>query len=141
MALGGASGTGKTTLAWINVAYQFYLLTCFRNPQRLFNLTPITPIVFTMQSLSQTVTKLVIYQPFKTMLTNMPYVKRWLNWDRQREGQIDFDNNIHIIPALARGTSLQGQAVVGGILGRTGVYVGDRSVQAGAWATWAGRQV
>ena len=116
VALGGASGTGKTTLGWVNMAYQFFLLSCLRKPQVALGLAPITPIVFTMQSLSQTVTKLVIYQPFKTMLTNMPYVKRWLNWDRQREGQIDFDNNIHIIPALARGTSLQGQAVVGGIL-------------------------
>jgi hypothetical protein len=115
-ALGGASGTGKTTLAWINVAYQFYLLTCFRNPQRAFGLAPITPIVFTMQSISQTITKLVIYNPFKSMLLSMPYVQRWCRWDKQREGQIDFTDNVHIIPVLARGTSLQGQAVIGGIL-------------------------
>lgn len=114
--LGGASGTGKTTLAWINQAYQFYLLTCFVNPQRLFNLAPVTPMVFTMQSLSTTITKLVIYEPFKTMLLSMPYIRRWCSWDKQRESQLDFDDNIHIIPSLARGTSLQGQAVVGGIL-------------------------
>lgn len=115
-ALGGASGTGKTTLAWINMAYQFYLLTCFRNPQRLFALAPVTPIVFTMQSVSQSITKLVIYNPFRTMLTSMPYVQRWCHWDKQREGQLDFDDNVHIIPSLARGASLQGQAVIGGIL-------------------------
>jgi len=115
-ALGGASGTGKTTLAWINVAYQFYLLSCFRNPQRAFGLAPITPIVFTMQSISQSITKLVIYNPFRQMLLSMPYVKRWCKWDKQREGQIDFADNVHIIPVLARGTSLQGQAVIGGIL-------------------------
>ncbi len=115
-ALGGASGTGKTTLAWINIAYQFYLLTCFRNPQRVFNLAPITPIVFTMQSISQSITKLVIYNPFKNMLLSMPYIQRWCRWDKQREGQLDFEDNVHIIPVLARGTSLQGQAVIGGIL-------------------------
>ncbi len=116
VALGGASGTGKTTLAWINIAYQFYLLTCFRNPQRVFGLAPVTPIVFTVQSLSQAITKLVIYQPLRTMLTSMPYVQKWCAWDRQRDGQLDFDDNLHVIPVLARGASLQGQAIIGGIL-------------------------
>ena len=32
--LGGATGTGKTTLATVTTLYQIYLLTCFDEPQR-----------------------------------------------------------------------------------------------------------
>ena len=50
--LGGAIGTGKTTLAQVTLLYRLYLFTCFRQPQSLFGLTPHTPIIFTLQSLS-----------------------------------------------------------------------------------------
>jgi hypothetical protein len=115
--LGGASGTGKTTLAWINLAYQWYLLTCFKSPQKLFGFAPMTPIVFSIQSLKHHIGKLVIYEPLRIMITSMPYTKRNCGWDKQREkSELYFNDGIRIIPSLARGSSMQGQAVIGGIL-------------------------
>ena len=40
--LGGATGTGKTTLSIVINLYQLYLLTCFRSAQVLFGLAPHT---------------------------------------------------------------------------------------------------
>ncbi len=91
VALGGASGTGKTAMAWINMAYQFYLLSCFKSPQRAFGLASITPVVFTVQSLQWSITDRVIYRPFRAMLVNMPYVKRYCPFDTLKESRPEVD--------------------------------------------------
>ena len=103
-------------MAWINMAYQFYLLSCFKSPQRAFGLASITPVVFTVQSLQWSITDRVIYRPFRTMLVNMPYVQRYCKFDTAKDSWLDFENGIQIIPVLARSANLQAQAVIGGIL-------------------------
>jgi hypothetical protein len=115
--LGGATGTGKTTLAWLTTAYQVYLLSCFEPPHALFpDLASLSPIVITMMSLKPSITKKVIYEPFRSLMLGMPYTRRWLKWDKYKDGEILFNNNVQVVPALAMDTSMQGQAICGGIL-------------------------
>lgn len=111
--LGGATGTGKTTLSYVTNAHQAYLFECFNTPQRMYGLAPITPIVFMFQSVSQAITRRVIYRPFRQMFLAMPFVQRWLNWDKKRETELIFDSGLTIVPALANLEAILGQAIAG----------------------------
>jgi len=114
--LGGATGTGKSHLSTGTLAYQVYLMSCFDVPQRLFGLTPATTIVFMLQSVSPTITKRVLYDPFRKMFTAMPYVRRHLRWNDRKESVLEFENNLQIVPAPASLQAILGQAVAGAIL-------------------------
>jgi len=114
--LGGATGTGKTTLSYVTIAHQAYLFECFNTPQLMYNLAAITPIVFMFQSVSQAITRRVIYRPFRQMFTSMPFVQRWLTWDKQRETELIFNSGVTIVPALANIEAILGQAIAGSML-------------------------
>jgi hypothetical protein len=115
--LGGATGTGKTTLSQATNIYQIYLFTCFRTPQLLFGISANTPIIFTMQSTNVNVTNRAIYKPFREILVQMPYFQRWVEYNRNIQATLELpENNIQIVPAQASVTSIVGQAIAGGIL-------------------------
>ena len=111
--------TGKSHLATGTTAYQVYLTTCFDVPQRLFGLTPMTTIVFMLQSVSPTITKRVLYDPFRKMFTSMDYVRKWCEWNEKKERVLELGNNVQIIPAAASLQALLGQAIAGAILDET----------------------
>lgn len=115
--LGGATSTGKTFLSHVCNLYDIYFLSCFRQPQALFpSLSPITPIVFMFQSVSQSVTERVIYKPFRQMFLEMPYTQRHITYDKLRESSIRISNGIEVVQGLATEQAQVGQAIVGGIL-------------------------
>lgn len=116
--LGGASGTGKTTVAQIVLAYQIYLLSCFRRPSDPFpSLSSLTPIIFPLMSHNYSITRNFIYEPLRSLLTSMPYVRKYMTWDKNRESALVFtSHNIHLEPKLAMVASLKGQAVCGAIV-------------------------
>lgn len=114
--LGGATGTGKTFLSDKSNAYQLYLLTCFDQPQALWNKSRSTRIVLMFMSVSQTVCKRVIYEPFRNDFLSMPYAKRFVQFDKYKQSSLVLSGNIEVVPALAALNSMVGQAVIGGIL-------------------------
>lgn len=114
--LGGGTATAKTYRGMITIAYQVYLLTCFKQPQLLFGLSPNTPIVFTFQSISRDVARDVIYKPFRDMFLNMKYTQRWLEWDKYKESAIELSNGVEIYPLLGNSEAVVGQAICGGIV-------------------------
>lgn len=114
--LGGATGTGKTTLTTATNCYQPYLFSCFDTPQLMYGLSPVTPLVFMMQSVSAMLTKRIIYRPLRQMFTAMPHTKKWINWNRQVEHALLFENGVQMVPALANIDSILGQAIPGGIV-------------------------
>jgi hypothetical protein len=114
--LGGATGWGKSHLSTGTLAYQTYLLTCYEQPQRLFGLTPMTTIVGMLQSVSPTITKRVLYQPFRKMFTGMRYTQKWVGWNDKLESLLELEGNIQIVPTAASLQSLLGQAVFAAIL-------------------------
>ena len=114
--LGGATGTGKSTLAKITLLYQLYLLTCFRNPRAQFGLDPTTRIVFPLMSTSPDVTRRVLYEPLREMFESMPYAQKHLTWDRRRSSTLEIEGGIHVVPLIANQEAILGQAVPGAIL-------------------------
>jgi hypothetical protein len=114
--LGGATGTGKTTLATVTALYQIYLLTCFDEPQRLFKLAPNTPIIFVFQSVTPAVTQRVIYSPFRRTFEAMPYARHHLEWDRHLKSSLKLEGGITVVQEVANIQAIAGQAIAGGIL-------------------------
>ncbi len=115
--LGGATGTGKTTLAALTTLYQLYLCTCLEDPQGLFGLAPNTPIIFMLMSVNSQVTKDVLYQPLRKLFEGMPYAQRGLPWIRRKSRTLELEErNLCIVPATANVQAMLGQAVIGGIL-------------------------
>lgn len=113
---GGATGWGKTAGAHVTQLYQLYLFDCFHEPQRLFRLSPATPLVFMFQSVSTTITRRVIYAPFRNLFLGMPYTKRWVSYDKNKDSSLDLSGNITVVPGLASIQALVGQAIPSGIL-------------------------
>ena len=117
--LGGATGTGKTTLSHVTNAYQLFLLLCWDDPQVLYHLSRATPIIIMFQSVSGTVTRRVLFSPFRTMFSAMPYmseIKKRVTFDPYVESRMEFTNGVQVVQALANVQSLVGQAIIGGIL-------------------------
>lgn len=113
---GGATGTGKTTTARTSACYMLYFIQCFDNPQLLFGLSRATPIVFILTSVSQAVTKRVVYKPLRQNFLSMPFVKRYIPHDYKIESALKLPYNVEVVPVLAQINSLVGQAVIGGIV-------------------------
>jgi hypothetical protein len=113
---GGATGWGKTNCAHVTQLFQLYLFDCFHEPQRLFNLSPATPLVFMFQSVSTTITRRVIYQPFRNLFLGMPYTRKWVTYDKNKDSSLDLSGNITVVPGLASVQALVGQAIPSGIL-------------------------
>lgn len=114
--LGGATGTGKTVLSSATTAYQGYVACCFRQPQKLFGLSPMTPMIFIMLSVTPTLTKRVIYEPFRRMFIGMPFVQRFLQWNKYKDATLELSNGVQFIPAGASLQALLGQAICGSII-------------------------
>ncbi len=114
--IGGATGTGKTTLSQVILLYQIYCFSCFEDPRPLFSLAPDTPIVFAIQSLSPIVTERVIYRPLRRMFERMPYAQRHLGWNKQNKSVLELENGLIIAPMLASVEAMAGQAILGGII-------------------------
>jgi hypothetical protein len=113
---GGAIGTAKTFVAMTGQQYQLYLLSCFKRPQRLFRLPSATPLVFMMQSVSERITRRVLYEPFRQTFLAMPHVQRYVKHDRYKENALYLDSNIQVIPAMASVQNMVGQAIISAVL-------------------------
>ena len=113
---GGATGTGKTTKALILQAYYLYYFHCYTSPQMQFSLTPSTPLVFPVQSVSRAVTNRVIYNPLRQLFLAMPYTRRYIAHDRYTEASLLLAKNIQLVPLLTTIQSIVGQAIPSGIL-------------------------
>ncbi|QSY98542.1 hypothetical protein J2J97_32060 (plasmid) [Rhizobium bangladeshense] len=114
--LGGATGTGKSVTAIVTTLNQALLMSCFKEPQRLFKLSITTQAMFLLMSVSLTVTKRAIYTPLRQIFTNMPYVRKWVPYDKYKESEISMDGNVVIAPVLASLQAMVGQAVAGGAI-------------------------
>ncbi|MBT3556970.1 MAG: hypothetical protein HOC63_15985 [Rhodospirillales bacterium] len=114
--LGGATGTGKSTIARTTILYQVYFLSCLRDLQRTFGLEPGTKFVFPLQSAQFHITQNVLYQPLREVYEKIPYVQKHHTWNRQLRRYLDIDGGIQILPMRGQSIPLLGQAVFGGVM-------------------------
>lgn len=113
---GGATGTGKTFGATGNILFHVYQMCCFNQPQRLFGLQPNTALVCMLQSVSPTITKRVIYEPLRQIFEAMPFNKRWVQWNDQKDSSLELMNHVQIVPSAASLQALVGQAIFAALL-------------------------
>lgn len=114
--LTGGIGTGKTTLAVFSTAYQIYWLSCFKNPHRMWELSPADEIVIVLQSLNATLAADVDYKRLRNLISMSPYFRDHFPFDKDRESQMLFPNHIVVKPVSGADTAIIGQNVIGGVM-------------------------
>lgn len=108
--------THNTTIALYSTAYQLYLLSALRNPQKTFGLDPSSEIVFIFQSLNERLAKGVDYLRFKTMVETSHYFAENFKFDRDVESELHFDKRIIVKPVTGSAAGAIGQNVFGGVI-------------------------
>jgi len=114
--LTGGIGTGKTTLAVWNTAYQLYLLSCLKNPHKLFKLDKSSEILIVFQSITADLARKLNYNRFKALIDQSPYFQTKFPYDRRVETELKYPNRIYIRPVSGEDTAAIGQNVIGGII-------------------------
>ena len=108
--------THNTTIALYSTAYQLYLLSALREPQKTFGLDPSSEIVFIFQSLNERLAKGVDYLRFKTMVETSHYFAENFKFDRDVESELHFDKRIIVKPVTGSAAGAIGQNVFGGVI-------------------------
>jgi hypothetical protein len=114
--LSGAIGSAKTTLALYTQAYQLYVLSCYSNPHRPFDLDSTHEIEIIFQSLNRTLAADVDFARFKAMLDESPYFNEVFRYDKGIKTRLLFPKNIQVRPVTGEATGAIGQNVIGGII-------------------------
>ncbi len=113
----GATGTAKTTVAWISTAYHVYLLSCLKKPQAIYGLSEVTSIVFAIMAAKPNVMKKVIYLPMRKAIEKMPYFQKHMPPSKLLDAEMYFeDKNIRVVPAGGDEDAILGEAIIGGIV-------------------------
>lgn len=114
--LTGGIGTGKTFIGIVTTAYQLYVLSCLRNPQKEMGLSPNDEIVFIFQSLNATHARSVDFMRFKNLIKNSKYFQENFNFDKNIESELQFPHRIIVRPVSGAASAAIGQNVIGGVI-------------------------
>jgi hypothetical protein len=114
--LTGAIGTGKSTIALFTTAYQLYVLSCLKNPHKLFGLDPSSEIVFAFQSLNKQLAKSIDYERFRAMLTRSPYFNMYFPFNKKITSEMVFPNRIVVRPLSGDVNAAIGSNIFGAII-------------------------
>jgi hypothetical protein len=112
----GASGTGKSVRAMVTNLYQLYVTDCFDWPQEMFKLSRPTELVWMFTSIKPTTAEKVLYKPFRQYFTQMPYTKKYVEYNKDIESELQLNQNKVVRAASANVNSLVAHAVMSGIV-------------------------
>jgi hypothetical protein len=113
--IAGGIGVGKSTIAILSLLYQIYVLSCLRSPQRLFDLSETSEIVFVVQAPTERLAKAVGYARMRELVLQSPYFKRFAP-DKRVKSELRFSNGVVLRPLSGSDTAALGQNVLGGLL-------------------------
>jgi hypothetical protein len=114
--LTGAIGTGKSTIALFTTAYQLYVLSCLKDPHRLFSLDPASEIVFAFQSLTKMLAESIDYTRFRTMIEDSAYFTHHFPFRKSLGSEMVFPKNIVVRPLSGNVNAAIGSNIFGGII-------------------------
>lgn len=115
--LGGATGTGKSTIAIVTTIYHTYLLSCLKSPQKWYGLPKATSLVFAIMGAKPRVVSKVLYLPMRKFIEGMPYFQAHCRMDKLIESEMVFnDKNIRIAQSGGDEDAILGEAIIGGII-------------------------
>ena len=111
--LTGAIGSGKSSIAIYAMAYQAYLLSCYKCPQSAFGLDPASELLIVFQSINASLAKAVDYNRFRAIIKNAPYFQKYFPFDKSIVSEMRFPNNILVKPVSGEETAALGQNCIG----------------------------
>ena len=114
---GGATGTGKSELTKVLTAYSLHILGCIDNPQSYYEISSATWIIIPIFAAKPKVTKNVLYDPLRSYISQMPWFRKNMRFDKYIESEMVFlDHKIQIRPVGADVDSILGEAVIGSMM-------------------------
>ena len=113
----GGIGWGKSFFADLLVCYNVYLVSCLRDPQRVYGLAANSPIVFVQQSLTEDLARKVLYEHVSAILRRSPYFLQAFPFDRRIKNELVFPANVRVQPISGKASISQN--VIGGIIDET----------------------
>lgn len=114
--LAGSIGVGKSSIAILSLLYQVYVLSCLRSPQRLFDLSQNSEIVFVIQAPTERLAKAVGYSRLREYVAQSHYFSRHHKPDVRVRSELRFPNGVVVRALSGSDTAALGQNVLGGFL-------------------------
>lgn len=111
----GGIGSGKTTVALYTIAYQLYVLSCFRHPHDTFGMDSTSEILFVFQSMSGSLAQIVDYQRFREICEQSFYFRHVFPFDPKKSKELIFPGRIEVRAVGSDGGAI-GQNVIGGLI-------------------------
>lgn len=111
----GGIGCAKTTVSLYILAYQLYLMSCYKSPHAMFQMDSTSEIIFIFQSLNALTAKDVDYTRFQQICEQSHYFTRTFPFDPRIKSYLKFPNRLEVKAIGSDGGSI-GQNVVGGLI-------------------------
>lgn len=97
IALSGAIGTGKSTIASLMMSYMLYRTMCLKNPQKFYELTSNSPIVFVVLNLTLDLAYDGLYSLIVESIKLSPWFQKRVDIRGKYNYAIEFPNNIQLM--------------------------------------------
>lgn len=111
----GGIGSAKTTSALYTLAYQLYVLSCFKDPHATFGMDSTSEILIIFQSLSGGHAQTVDYARFREICEQSYYFRSVFPFDHNLKSTLKFPSRIEV-KAIGSDTGAIGQNVIGGLI-------------------------
>lgn len=109
--LAGSIGWGKSTMAYIGICYDVYMVSCLKSPQDQFGLLPGTSLAFVNVSVNKTQAMKILFAGLFNLVKNSPYFKSMFLPEPNIQTEIRFPRNVFCYPVAANEQSLLGEGV------------------------------
>jgi len=107
--------SAKTTSALYTLAYQLYLLSCFRDPHSTFGMDSTSEILLIFQSMSGSLAHAVDYIRFREICEQSAYFRTVFPFNARLRKYLKFPGRIEV-KSIGTDTGSIGQNVIGGII-------------------------
>ena len=109
--LGGSIGWGKTTCAYIGIAYDLYKVSCMKSPQDAFGLLPGTNLAFINISVNLKQATKIMFGGLGNIIRNSPYFREKFPFNPSITTELRFPRGIFAYPVAATQQALLGEGV------------------------------
>lgn len=109
--LKGAIGWGKTTMAYIGIAYDIYKVSCLKSPADAFGLIPGTSVSFLNIAVRMQQARKIFFAGLMNIISSSPYFNKKFPYDKKIQSELRFPNAVNAYPVAANEQSMLGAGV------------------------------
>lgn len=129
----GSLGSGKSTFAHFAILRMMYEISCLRDPQKTFGLSPGSQIVFCNLAPSKEVARKVLFEGVLSKIDQSPYFsnefspvnKKMKDINNIRSYEVRFPKNISLIAGSSADSSFIGLNIIGGVIDEINFFNAD----------------